>query len=232
MNSHIYKVMPYRRRPYRNRRRRRALPTGLATRPRFIPRALKMKRYQAVDTKVFYFKIAGKALPDLDGKYFTSFNSRQLTQDPQLFPQFTALKDIYDQFKCLAVKIRFFPANVGVEPDSAFFTSNALLRGQTLVYNDQRADNIVAPTNVLDVINNASTRMIPSRKPFSRTIFRAKGYPEWGNIQATATDDSWNGSINVYIQDATPATVNPAFAPTLWYWTASYKVVFRGRRTE
>ena len=201
-----------------------------------VPRNLKMKRYQGVDTKVFYFKRNATASSDADGKYFVQFTAGAInvSSTPPLWPQFDLLKQVYDQYKVLAIKIRFFPANVGIEPDSALFSaSNALLRGQTVVWNDQRSDSTQQPASISDVINNASCRMLPSRRYFSRSIFRAKGYPGWANIQTPAASDPWNGSINVFTQDATPSSITP---PTtnivLWYFTVQYKVIFRGRRAD
>ena len=231
--------MPTRRRyPFRRRRRfRRRQALGLATRSRMFPRRLARKRYQGVDTKLFYFKRNATALSDADGKYFANFNARSInggTPATPLFPQFAQVKDLYDQYKVLGITIRFFPANVGIEPDSALFTSNALLRGTTVVWNDQRTDTgVTVPTSVTQVINNSSMRMMASRRYFSRSIFRAKGYPAWANIQAPATEDSWNGSINVFVEGATPAVITPpAQTPILFYFTVTYKVLFRGRRSE
>jgi len=223
--------MVYTKRRYKRRGKR----PGLATRPRFIPRGLALKRYQAVDTKVFYFKRNNKAESDVDGNYFAQFHARQVTDTPALFPQFTAIKNLYDQFKVLAIKIRFFPANVGVEPDSSIFGPvNALFRGQTVIWNDQRRDGISQqPDNISQIINNSSMRMVNSRRQFSRTIYRAKGFPEWANLQDPPTDDSWNGVVNVFVQGATPASLTPPIiTPILYFFTVSYKCIFRGRVTE
>lgn len=222
--------MPYKRKTYARRRPARK-PAYLATRPKFIPRGLARKRYHAADTKTFYFKINGEAVTDITGHYYNSFNARHLTQNPSVFPQFTALKAVYDQFKCLAIQVRFFPANVGIEPhDTLLGTDLTLLRGNTIIWNDQRADDLFDPLTIGQVINESSARMMNSRRPFKRAIYRGRGFTEWGNIQNTATDDSWNGSVNVLVVDASQAPPTGP-APLLWYWTASYKVVFRGRRT-
>ena len=221
----------------RTKRKHRRKPAVLATKPQMIPRGLAYKRYQGVDTKLFYFRRNAEALSDADGKYFANFNARSIaggTATTPLFPQFAQVKDLYDQYKVLGITIRFFPANVGIEPDSALFTSNALLRGQTVVWNDQRTDTgVTVPTSISQVINNASMRMMSSRRYFTRSIFRAKGYPAWANIQAPATEDPWNGSINVFVEGATPAVITPPTqTPILFYFTVTYKVVFRGRRSE
>lgn len=218
------------RKTYKKKRR----TAGLATRPKFVPRKLATKRWHGVDTKIFYFKRNATALADGDGVYYNSFRARELTDNPADYPQFTLLKSIYDQYKVLAIQVKFYPANVGIEPhDTLLLTDYTLLRGQTVVWNDQRTDNTVVPTQISQVINNASMHMCNSRRPFKRTIYRAKGFPEWGAIQPPATDDSWGGSIQVLTTGATAASITPPVtAPLLWYFTVSYKVIFRSRRTE
>jgi hypothetical protein len=216
--------MPYTRRP--NRRKRRA-----PARKKFVPRGLAAKRAQALDTKVFYFKTNGVGQTDQAGQMFQKWNSRAVTQTPGAFPQFQAVSAIYDQFKVLAIRVRFYPANVGVEShDTLIGTDLTLIRGNTINWLDQRADDLFAPSSIAEVINDASMRMVNSRRPFSRTIFRGRGFPEWGAIQNTALNDSWNGSISVLTVDASPAPITGP-APTLYYWTANYKVIFRARRT-
>jgi len=225
--------MPTRRQYRRGKRARgkRRRDPDLATRPRFIPRGLARKRYHATDSKVFYFKTNGEAHSDAVGVYNGSFNTRHITQNPTLFPQFTTLKQIYDQFKVLAIRIKFFPANVGIEShDAALGTDYTLLRGNCITWNDQRADNVLPPLNISEVINNASARMLNARRPFTRSLFRARGFPEWGAADAPVTEDSWNGGINVLVTDATEASTG--ISPLLWFWTATYKVVFRGRRNQ
>lgn len=211
--------------PRRHRRRIKKRVPGLATKARFMSKGLTQRRIQAVDTKVFYFKTNGVAETNTVGQYYKSFNSRELTQNPGTFPQFTTLKTVYDEFKVLAVKIRFFPAYVGIEP------VGPILRGNTITWQDQRADNVLPPVGIVDVINNASSRMVGSRRPFTRSIYRAKGNDAWGTSQAPIYNDSWNGSINVFVQDATPTPVFTT-AVKLWFWTQTFKVVFRGRRNE
>lgn len=211
---------------FRPRRRFRRRGRGR----KFMSRGLARKRHNASDTKMFYFKTNATATTNLSGQYFKSHGARALTQDPGDWPQFTLLKSIYDQFKCIAIKVRYFPANVGIEPyASTIPIVNPTYRGNTIVWNDQRADSLLPPVTIGAIINNASARIMNSRRSFSRSIYRSGGFDTWGNIQSVATQDSWNGSINIFIDDATPATVLEA--PNLWYWTAQYKVIFRGRRS-
>lgn len=221
--------MPYTKRYNRRRpayRRRRRVP-GLATRPRMMPRTLAMKRMNQVGTKVFWFKRNGIITPNLAGTRYSYWRTQEIN-DPQTTPiGWPAVKTLYDQYKVLAIKVRLFPANVGIESDSAIFASNALLRGDTVVWTDQRYQPN-APATISEVINNASTKMINSRRPYARTLFRARGNPEWGDTQS-ALPDSWDGSIEMLFNNASPAPATGT-APTLWYWTVQYKVLVRGRR--
>lgn len=198
----------------------------------FISKRLAFKRNNADDTKMFYFKTNGISQSDIVGTMNQVWNSRALTQTPGAFPQFVALKALYDQFKVLSIRIRWFPANVGIEPHDALLGADqTLLRGNTITWLDQRADDLFAPLAISEVINDSSARMHASRKGFSRTIYRGSGFNAWGNLQNQQTDDSWNGSISILTVDATPAVPPATFGPTLYYWTAAYKVLFRARRT-
>lgn len=222
--------MPFRRRynARRPRRRPRRVP-GLATRPRMMGTMVARKRFQQVHTRVFWFKRNGFINPDLAGNNYSFWNGREINVPATTPVGWDALKTLYEQYKVLAIKVKLFPANVGVEPDSALFASNALLRGDVAVWNDQRFDTATpAPTNINEVINIASCRMINARRPYSRRIFRARGYPQWANTQGPSTVDSWNGSIELLINNATPAPATGP-APTLWYYTVQYKIAVRGR---
>lgn len=217
--------MNYRRRPNRRRRRPRA---GLATRPRMMSNTLALKRMNQVSTKCFYFKRNGIIQPNLAGTTYEFWTTRSI--ESVVIAGWTNLKTLYDQYKVLAIKLKLFPANVGIESDTAFIGSNGLLRGDTCVWSDQRYDaNAQVPTLISQVINNASTRMINSRRSYNRTLYRPKGNPGWGQTNGPPTPDSWNGSIELIINGATPAPVPPAAAPTLYYYTLEYKVLMRGR---
>lgn len=223
--------MPFNRRTGKfrraGRRFRRRRPAGLATRPRMMPRSLAVKRFNQVSTKVFWFKKNGLLQPDLAGNLYSFWTTHEFDASPPA--GWPLLRQLYDQYKVLAVKVKFFPANVGIEPDSALFASNALLRGNTAVWSDQRYDPLApAPTSIGQVINNASARLINSRRPYSRTIYRATGYPDWAQTNGPTTVDSWNGSVEMLITQATPAPATGS-PPTLWFFTVQYKIIVRGR---
>lgn len=224
--------MPFNRRTGRHRRAgrtRRPRTYGLATRPRMMTRTVARKRFNQVHARVFWFKRNGLIQPDLVGENYSFWNGRELNNAATAPVGWNELRSLYDQYKVLGIKLRLFPANVGVEPDSAVFASNALLRGDVAVWNDQRFDGTTtSPTNINQVINIASCKMINARRPYTRRIFRARGYPGWANTQGPATQDPWNGSIEMLINNASPAPATGT-APTLWYYTVQYKVLVRGR---
>jgi len=210
-------------------RKKRKNPMG--TKNKFMSKSLAYKRYQGVDTKVFYFKRNATAHTDVGGVYYAPFLVTSIWDNPSYWPQFHIIKQIYDQYKVLGITIRFFPCNVGIEPHDALLgTDLTLVRGNTVVWQDQKADDTLAPTQISQVIGNASSRLVSSRRPFTRKLFRPKGYPEWGDIQATAQIDPWKGSINVLVEGATPASITPPVtSPQLYFFSVSMKVVFRGR---
>lgn len=221
-------IKTYRRQWRRFKRKYKGTSNYLATRPRMMPRTLAFKRMNQVSSKVFWFKVNGELLSDAAGNRYSRFLTRDL--DPAAIAPvgWTALKSLYDQYKVLAIKLRLFPSNVGIESDSAIFASNALLRGDTVVWSDQRFDAAVQPpTSISEIINNASAKMINSRRPYSRTLYRPRGQPTWGDTQGPNLD-SWNGSIELLVNNASPA---PAVGniPVLYYYTLQYKVLVRGR---
>lgn len=223
--------MPYARRRFAYARRprptyRRRNVAGFATRPRMMPKTLAMKRMNQVSTKVFWFKQNGVISPDTTGRIYSFWTARGFNAASPT--GWSALRTLYDQYKVLAIKVRFFPANVGIEPDTALFANSALLRGDTISWTDQRFDTTAqAPTAISQVINNASARMTNSRRSYSRQIFRPTGYPEWGQTSGPPTVESWNGAIETLTVGATPAT--PTVIPVLWYYTVQWKIIVRGR---
>lgn len=208
----------------------------LATTTKWMSSESKWSRALAVDTKLFYFKRAGMVTTDLNGDYQGNFNARQLTQLPLLWPQFTLLTGIYSAYKVLGIKIKWHAANVGIEAHDSFLPGSdlTLLRGNCCTWTDQREDNtpVIPIPTIIQIINEASAKIHQPRSSFSRTLFRGKGFNEWGFTQPTAMADSWNGGINMVIRNATPAGVTTlGTEPVLFYYTISFKVVFQGRRS-
>ena len=230
--------MPRKNRARRKRPRRK---------PKFMPGALASKKYNATDTKTFYFKINGKALSSQGtGGYFSAFKSQELYSNPTLHPQFSRFRACYDEYKCLGMRLRMFPCAVGLEPRyTTTGLPSTLNRGNLIVWNDQHFDrNTVVPTSIDEVINDSSARMLNARSSFTRTISRPAGVPGWGKNNTLPTPpvppatlptypsaDPWNGCINVLVVDSTPSPVTPNPAVKLYYWTLTYKVIFRGRQT-
>ena len=216
------------RRRYRPRRPRRNF--GLATKPVMIPRTLAIKRHNQVSTKVFYFKDNGKVVADLGGHAIVGWSA----QDILNVAQWTSITGLYDQYKVIGMTVKIFPANVGTEGHETLFGQDFTLnRGDAIVWSDQRpGDTTQIPQFIEDSINNASCKMINPRRPYKRSIFRAKGFSEWGGLEATTQPDSWKGNVYLVQNNTTPAVVGPpsSYEPLLWYWTRLFKVVVRGRR--
>lgn len=202
---------------------------ALGTAPVMMNKIVAFKRQNQVFNRVFWFKFNGLLASDLGGNIYQSFNTRAINLAGQIPVGFDALKSLYDQYKILAIRLKLFPANVGIEPDATLLAAGGLFRGDTAVWSDQRFDfGAQNPTQISQVINIASCKMINSRRPYTRTLYRAKGYPTWANTQGPGTADSWNGSIELIVNNATPQQAGGS-APVLWYYTIQYKVMVRGR---
>lgn len=204
---------------------------GLATVPRMYTKTLATKRKYQVSTDLKYFKVNGTLASNAQGQVQAYWRCRRLVVLPP--PGFATNSLLYDQYKLLAIHIRLFPANVGIEPDPSAFPVgyNGLLRGNTVVWSDQREDALQFPSAITDIMSDGSARLINSRRPYSRCIYRPKGQPQWGSTQSPTTQpDPWSGAVYLLSTQVTPQ-VPPAAAPTLWFYSATYKVLFRGRRT-
>lgn len=223
--------MPFPRRRFRRRpRARRTAHRALATVPRMMPRSYAFKRHNQVATKVFWLKLNGEVNSDAQGSNLAIFRTRGLNQQPVAAGR-DAIFTLYDQFKVLAMRIRWFPANVGTEPGSGVAgpLQVYMARGDQVVWSDQRVDATQqVPQFISEVINNASARMINPRRPYTRVIYRPKGVPAWGScIDPLTSPDQWNGGIYQLINNSTPAATS---GRPLWYYTLTYKVLVRGRR--
>lgn len=202
-------------------------PPRRAYKKKFIPRGLASKRAQQISTKVFYFKDSGKISGDNAYNAQASWTTLVWQPNqPHPFPNvpgdFNVISRGYLEYKILAIKINLFAANVGSEE------TLSVARGLTILWKDQDLiEGQTIPSAPLDIINLGSAKVIPSRSSkWSTTIFRSKGNPEWGNCDLDSPTvnkqaDSWSGAIHL---DATGVSNT-----ILWYWTSSYKVIFRGR---
>ncbi len=213
--------MPYKKKTYTRRPPRRHY------KKKFMPRSLAAKRTQQISTKTFYFKDSGRIYGD------NNFNSNASwttllwqTGQPHPFPNvpgdFNVISRGYLEYKILAIKLNLYAANVGSEE------FNSTNRGMTILWKDQDLiEGQTIPSAPLDIINLGSARVIPSRaSKWSTTIYRSRGNPTWGNCDLDSptvnkTADSWSGAIHL---DGTGVS-----STLLWYWTTSYKVIFRGR---
>ena len=235
--------MPYTRR--RRHRRRAPRRRVYATKAAFMPKQLALKRYGNISTKTFYFRSAGSINSDnITGITQQSWNNMGQPIAPGGFPQFPDIADstdvanLYTEYKVLAIRVRVFAANVGSEVGSLPSGAPPLPvvagfnRGDTVMFLDQDIKpGEQFPTAILDVMTYGSTRMIPSRiSKYTRVIYRPKGHPEWGCCDRNVplpnrTPDSWYGGIKLLGNNARPI---PGVSP-LWFFTVTYKILFRGR---
>lgn len=222
------------------RGKKKGYPNMFGTKPKFMPSRLKMLKANQLDTKTFYFKNSGTINSNNAGQ--SEFFWQTLVPDPAVpgtlvFPNvadYLAISSAYQEYRCLAIKITLFAANVGTEVGqiTAGIDTPGYNRGNTVVYCDQDVKpSTTIPEEITDLINIGSAKMIPSRvSKFSYTIYRAKGHPEWGTCNLNLnpddrTPDSWWGAIFLRGQYA---RIGVGVRP-LWFWRAAYKVEFRGR---
>lgn len=213
-----------------NRRPYRRPPPGLATRPRMFNRTQRFKRMNQVSTQVMWFKENTEIAVGASGTNYTQY----VTNLVEINPQFIVASQLWDQYKVLGMKIRLFPANVGTEPDAAIFANNAFLRGNHIVWSDQRYDpTIQSPSQISDVINTASAKMMNPRRQYSRAIYRPRGKVSWGSTRDIANNpDPWKAMIGHFCQDTTPLAAPPAVNPILFFVTIQFKVIYRGRSQD
>jgi len=192
----------------------------------FVPRGLAVKRNQQISTKVFYFKEAGRLSGNPSGNLqsvWSTINFITTPHSPNIPGDFGEISKAYQEYKVLAVKLTLFAMNIGDESGAT-----PISRGLTCIYKDQDyKQGQPIPTNITQVINLGSAKMIPSRvSKWTTVMYRSSGNPEWGCCDmytppASKNPDSWSGAIQFL---ANGVTNTP-----LWVYTSTYKVVFRGR---
>lgn len=213
----------------RNRRRNRRAP-GLATVPRMMGRMTYLKRKAGVDTKVFWFKTNAVVRTTPSANQFLGLRTFDLS-GPTGPQSFSVLCNLYDQYKILGMKVKYFPANLGTEADPiAGQFQTPLKRGNVVCWIDQRYDpGTQTPSTISEVIGNNNTRMLQPNRRITCSIWRPIGKVVWGSTKDLQTaGDPWSGELALLINDAsiTPPNGVPI---VLYYYTVQYKVVFRGR---
>lgn len=223
--------MPFRRRRPKSRRRSsRRGKRYTAAYPRMMGRGRAKRRFQQVDNRLFWFKYNNTlAAPGGDRHYV-------FQPDAMLYNilSFQRVAKLYDEFKVLGFKLKLFPADVGIESGDPAGVPRVFRRGNVCIWNDQRTPGALPPvTNISQVINNASARLISARRPYARSIWRPYGTPNWTSTEDDGSGvlidiDPWSGSIQMYIQDATITTTDFP----LWFTSVQFKVLFRGRKQD
>lgn len=217
---------------YRSKSRRKVRRKYTAAAPRMMTKTRAAKRKQQVDVRPFWFKYN-----DTLQAYGSTHSIIQ--PDPLLYNivSFQRLARVYDQYKVLGWTYRLFPANVGIESHDPPGSSRAFFRGNHVVWNDQDTPPAgTAPiTQIREVINMASAKMINPRRPYSRSIWRPYGIPDWYSTEDNGSGiviekDTWSGGINHFYQDAS-AFAEPNDLP-LYFRTVQFKVIFRGRKQD
>lgn len=219
----------YRRKSRKSRRGRRKITAAV---PQMMSRYRAKKRFQQVDARPFWFKYNGEILAQ--GSLHHVFRA-----DPILYNivSFQRLAKVYDEYQVQGFKLRLFPANVGTESHDPPGSDRAFFRGNHIIWSDQ--DQLAGPgpviTQIREVINIASAKMINPRRPYSRSVWRPYGHPEWASTEDNGSGivietDQWQSSINHFYQDASALTGPNELA--LFFITIQFKVLFRGRKQD
>lgn len=225
------------------RGRKKGYPNVFGTKPKFMPARLKLEKSNMLDSKTFYFKSSGTINSLNNGTYAYIWQTQvpnpiSPVVVPNAFPNvadYLAVSSAYCEYRVEAIKVTIFASNVGTEVGEITLGQNipGFNRGATIMFCDQKITNGTSYSDeIIDLINKSSAKMIPSRaSKYSYTLFRAKGYPEWGNCNLNTPEgvrepDPWWGGIICKGQYAREA-VRP-----LWFWQTTYKVSFRGRNQD
>lgn len=233
----------YRRKALRSGYNKRAKKNLFGTVARFMPSRLKAERSAQVSTRTFYFKNSGTINSDALGFTKQGWQTQALggvPANPNRMPQIAdsyTVAELYSEYRIEAIKVTIFAANVGTEVGEIRNIGSGppyegFDRGNTVMFLDQEIrPNETVPEDILDAINLGSCKMVPSRiSQYSRVLYRKKGINQWGCCDRNVDPldripDPWYASINLLGQYARLGLgVRP-----LWFWTATYKITFRGR---
>lgn len=221
--------MPYQRRRF-NRFRRRypgrrtGAPMGRAPRWRRPQRVA-----QGLTRNVFWFKVTGGIYAGAAGRIFQRFSPNQVT----FATQFNRYGYLYEQFKVLQMKLKFYPANVGGEEIGAPLTGPAFYRGNLITYVDQPPIAAVAPTAINEVMSLPSSRVHQPRRFIKRYINRPRGgrFADWTLIDHIAgtgapafQNEKWVSEIRMFGDNFASNANNPYF-----FFEQYFKVLFRSR---
>lgn len=217
-------------------------PGQLATRPRLMSSTQASKRYHQVSTRVFWFNANRTFVLNSASYQFDPLDvQRIITVNPKGFAEALAL---YDQYKVLGMVLKLFPANIGTEATAGDSFSVPIgqptwniNRGNHVMYIDQRKEPVgTAPTSISQIINRGSARMINPRRPWKTSIWRPKGKPIWGSCKDISTNpDSWSGQICHFCEGGSIIPNSSTGTPQTWtvfYYTLTWKVIFRGRQSD
>lgn len=143
---------------------------------------------------------------------------------------FQTYASLYGEYKVLKITTKFFPTSVGSESLSTAAGAATFKRGDTVSFITTEIPS-PAVTNITDVINKSSARVVASRRYHKRWIDRPPGFPKWGELNATGVvtvPDAWDSAINMFGDNYTP--VQAPGPQVFWYTVTIFKVVFRSRQ--
>lgn len=209
--------MPFRRRfrprAYRPRAKRtRRMP--LVTARRYTPYQYRTKGNYAsqagISHQVMYFHSTGFVTNGGTGTVSDSIDASSVTTTSG---QFSIVKDIWEEYKVLAVYAKWIPLNLG--KDEA--------RGAICTYVSASSD-LSFPATIGAIAEKPSVHVVNPNKQHRRYMLRPRRFLNWGDAQDPGTTpDAWNvGGLYLFGTGAANSAVQ-------WYAKYTWKVMFRNR---
>jgi len=226
--------MPYKKRGYSKRYRKRGTKTGA---PLTRNKWTRSKRVgQNLTRDVRWFKSVRTITSNDNG------NFRQIYQPGDITDCFDWAKwaSIWEEYKVLQVVVKFLPSAVGSEslqeaPNPATVPGNqaTFKRGNAVTWVDQGELDVPGGLQAIQrIIVRPSARLISTRRYHKRYINRPNGNPSWGRLDPDGTiaiNDEWVDSrIQIFGENFTP--LSAAGGQNWYYVMIAFKVIFRGRQ--
>lgn len=214
------------------RRKKATAGRFLATRPKMMTRTNRIKRSLGVDTRVFFFQDNGQfTWPEFtDPPAYHQTQQWSSQRIDVVAPHgWRSLAAMYDEYKVLGFTLKMYAVNLFNVPGVD------RVRGNHITWLDQRVEDTMyqLPTEVGEVITNASSRMRNSRRVWTQSLWRPKGVPGWGQLRdITGHPDPWHGEIYLLAANCTMLAQGDQTNQPMYYWTVETKVIFRGRRND
>lgn len=207
------------RRKSRRSTRRRGTRTGAPlTRTRWTR---KKRVEQNLTRDVRWFKRQTGIASNTNGNFRSVYDPGQI----DLVDDFQNWARNWEEFKVLAMYVKFIPAFVGSENTTNY------RRGNAITFFDQGEED--QPITFTSIMVKPSAQLMNPRRRHTRWCNRPRGNPRWGTLNNTgiiSEDDQWQDTrLQIFGTNFSPSGLPGA---QVWFFVEiGYKVVFRGRQS-